>query len=358
MGPILLGETCTHPGRAPSSVSLVALATAAATLLVLTPAADGAGKKTVSHVTATWPAATATLGQTATVRGTITSKRLEARKVSVYVSLKSGWRLASSTRSTAKGTFSVKLPTSYYYSRPVQLRSPATGRAQAVVTQARTFTVTPGYTPGAVALLLEAGGRGPGDPGQPVRPGHLPDQPRRAASGAASSALVAAAFKRLGEATGITFRNLGYTTAFPRPRGAGPTPWPTDSTIVVAWAKPDATQTFYELGGDPRFAIYSQSGILATRTAHDAQGPVKRITRAGVVLDAAPDPTSGALELRSWSLMHELAASLGLGAVTDGNQKMSEIIPNAAVDTSWGAGDLAGLNRVGLVEGCVTDGRR
>ena len=37
---------------------------------------------------------------------------------------------------------------------------------------------------------------------------------------------------------------------------------------------------------------------------------------------------------------------------------MSEIIPNAAVDTSWGAGDLAGLNRVGLVEGCVTDGRR
>jgi hypothetical protein len=169
---------------------------------------------------------------------------------------------------------------------------------------------------------------------------------------------VTAAFKRLGEATGITFRNLGYTTAFPRPRGAAPTPWPTDSTIVVAWAQPDATQTFYELGGDPRYAIYSQSGILATRTAHDAQGPVKRITRAGVVLDAAPDPSSGALELRSWSLMHELAASLGLGAVTDGNQKMSEIIPNAAVDTSWGAGDLTGLNRVGLVEGCVTDGRR
>ena len=127
---------------------------------------------------------------------------------------------------------------------------------------------------------------------------------------------------------------------------------------MVAWARPDATQTFYELGGDPRYAIYSQSGILATRTAHDAQGPVKRITRAGVVLDANPDPTSGALELRSWSLMHELAASLGLGAVTDGNQKMSEIIPNAAVDTNWGAGDLAGLNRIGLVEGCVTDGRR
>jgi hypothetical protein len=169
--------------------------------------------------------------------------------------------------------------------------------------------------------------------------------------------MVVAAFKRLGEATGITFRNLGYTTAFPRPRGSAPTPWPTDSTFVVAWARPDATQTFYELGGDPRYAIYSQSGILATRTAHDAQGPVKRITRAGVVLDANPDPTSGALELRSWSLMHELAASLGLGAVTDGNQKMSELIPNAAVDTYWGAGDLAGLNRIGLVEGCVTDGR-
>ena len=24
--------------------------------------------------------------------------------------------------------------------------------------------------------------------------------------------------------------------------------------------------------------------------------------------------------------------------------------------TNWGAGDLAGLDRVGLVEGCVTDG--
>ena len=337
---------------------LVALATAAATLLVLTPAADGAGKKTVSHVKATWPAATATLGQTATVRGTITSKRLEARKISVYVSLKSGWRLASSTRSTAKGTFSVTLPTSYYYSRPVQLRSPATGRARAVVTKARTFTVTPGYTPAPSRYSWKPAVAGQETRVNPCAPVTYRINPGVPTSGAASSALVIAAFKRLGEATGITFRNLGYTTAFPRPRGAGPTPWPTDATIVVAWVKPDATQTFYELGGDPRFAIYSQSGILATRTAHDAQGPVKRITRAGVVLDAAPDPTSGALELRSWSLMHELAASLGLGAVTDGNQKMSEIIPNAAVDTNWGAGDLSGLNRVGLVEGCVTDGRR
>ena len=54
-------------------------------------------------------------------------------------------------------------------------------------------------------------------------------------------------------------------------------------------------------------------------------------------------------------LMHEIGNVIGLGPVPARYQRMNQDV--YPVDTTnWGAGDLAGLSRVGLVEGCVTDG--
>jgi hypothetical protein len=127
---------------------------------------------------------------------------------------------------------------------------------------------------------------------------------------------------------------------------------------VVALVAP--AQTTYQLGGDPRYAIFSQSEVLATRAAHDGQGAVRRVTKAGVVLDATQDLGSGFQALRGRILMHEVGRVLGLGAVTVASQRMYDQFPADTVPESgsrWGAGDLAGLNRIGLVEGCVTDNR-
>lgn len=335
--------------------------TVAVSSLVITSVDGGFGSsRSRSSISATWSASQVTLGSRATVQGRVSSKRLERRAVNLFVYLKSGWRRVGYTHTTGTGRYSITVPTTYYFSRPMQLRSPATRQAQAVVSPRRTFTVVPSYTP--VGSYYS---RALAVPGVETRVNPCATVPYRIntgvpMSGAASGVAVQAALARITEATGIKFRYLGPTTAFPRPRGEAPTPWPTDATLVVAWAQPDDSQTFFELGGDPRFAIYSQSAILATRTAHDAQGPVRRITRAGVVLDAAPDPTSGAISKRSWVLMHELASALGLGSVKDPTQKLSEVIPDTVdpADSTWGKGDLAGLSQIGLVEGCVTDGKR
>lgn len=340
----------------PGVVVTVALATGVASLLVVTSAADGSARSR-SYLTTTWSASKVVLGTPATVRGRVTSRQLQSRTVSLYVYLKSGWRRVGATHSSARGVYSIKVPTDYYFSRPMQLRSPATTRAKAVTSRHHTFTVAPAYVPAGsrwswARVVPRAEVR--------VNPCRVVTYRVNVGSpptGYASVADLQTALRRITEATGIRFRNLGPTTAFPRPRGLAPTPWPSDSNLVIAWATPE--QTFLELGGPAGYEIYSQSAVLSYRAAHDGGGPVRRIAHAAVVLDATQDLGSGFEQKRGRILMHEVAGALGLGSVSASTQKMSEVIPETVplTATGWGAGDLTGLKRVGLVEGCVTDNR-
>lgn len=336
----------------------IVLATALATALAVALSSlvgtslEGAGASRVpSSITTTWSASKVKLGATATVRGRVVSKRLQSRPVSLYVNLQSGWRYVGGTRSDSQGRYTLKVPTDFYFSRPMRVRAAATTRAKAVTSTSRTFTVVPAYTPAA-----PAGSWTRAVAGQEIRVNPCRVVGYRV-NGASASALadVRAAFARMHEATGIRFRYLGTTATVPRPSSLSKAAWPSDSALVVAFVQPN--QTTLPLGGPAGYEIFSQSTILATHAAHDAQGAVRRVVRAGVVLDSTQDLGSGFVQMRGRILMHEVSAVLGLGPVSSPAQRMAEVMPAtvAPTATGWGAGDLAGLSRVGLVEGCVTD---
>ena len=92
--------------------------------------------------------------------------------------------------------------------------------------------------------------------------------------------------------------------------------------------------------------------------AYDAQGPVRRVVHAGIVLndsfnsviggpkpadpDAGPDPDAR-------DRRRPRARSRHVAQPADAQGRYD-------IDTAeWGDGGLAGLSKVGLVEGCVTD---
>jgi hypothetical protein len=320
-------------------IAVVALGVAAATLLVPTiEASFGAAAR--SRITATWSASDVVLGSPATVKGRVTSKRIQARTVSLYVYLKSGWRRVGWTTSGPRGYYTIKVPTDYYRSRPMRLRARAVQGAQAVTSSNRTFTVSPALAPkGSPTSWTRqtAGEERRFNPCQAVT--YRVNDTQAAKSGALAD--VQTAFARLHEATGITFRYLGTTTAFPK----GAAPVPADTNITVAWGQDSDTD--FDLSG----GALSTADVFTTRAAHDAQGAVQQVVSAGVMLNAAEDNYS--TSMRRGILMHELAHTLGLGHTTDTDQRMEENIWDGE-STVWGAGDLAGLNRVGLVEGCVT----
>lgn len=327
-----------------------ALAMALSSLVGTSLEASGASRAP-SSITTTWSASKVKLGASATVRGRVASKRLQSRPVSLYVNLQSGWRYVAGTRSDTRGRYTIKVPTDFYFSRPMRVRAAATTRARAVTSTSRTFSVVPAYTPAG-----PAGSWARAVKGQEVRVNPCQTVGYRV-NGASASALadVKATVARVHEATGIRFRYLGTTAAVPRPSSLSKAAWPSDSALVVAFVQPN--QTTLPLGGPAGYEIFSQSTIVATHAAHDAQGAVKRVVRAGLVLDSTQDLGSGFEQMRGRILMHEVGAALGLGSVSNPAQRMAEVMPVtvAPTATGWGAGDLAGLNRVGLVEGCLTD---
>lgn len=329
-----------------ATVLATALAVGLSTLAATSVDGFGAGRA-ASRMTSTWSASKVTLGTPVTVRGRVTSKRLERRTVSLYVSLTSGWRRVARTTSGPKGRFRMKVPTDFYLSRPMQLRASPSSRARSVVSASRRFTVVPAFAPVAPASAWAPARRDAEQRWNPCRAVTYRVNADAATPGAVED--VQAAFDRAHEATGINFRYLGDTDAFPKNVRS----FPPDANIVVAWGTPA------DSGGSLAADAMSGSSVLDVQAAHDAQGPVSRIRRAGIMLNTADNAwmdEHADSQMRQRVLVHEVGIVLGLGPVTARGQRMNEdVYPQDVV--SWGAGDLTGLRRVGLLEGCVADDR-
>jgi hypothetical protein len=161
--------------------------------------------------------------------------------------------------------------------------------------------------------------------------------------GATATALadVRAAVVRAHQATGIRFRYLGASSSVPSSAAAVPA----DTNLVIGWASPTNSR------GTLSFGELSTYRLLATRASRDRQGAVRQILRAGVIVNTLEDDYTS--RMRQSILVHEIAHTLGLGHTTGRWQRMDEdIYPGEPL--AWGAGDLTGLSRVGLVEGCLT----
>ena len=314
--------------------------------LGLAPVAGGAAlgatvaTAPATTVSASWSAGRVTLGGAAHVSGVVTTTT--ARPVRLEVLLASGWRTLTRAQTDASGHYRLAVPTDSYRSAPLRVTAPATTTATGASSAGRTFTVTPTYTPAGSAASwtpFSTTARYRLDVCSTIT---YRVNLTQAPVGALTD--VKAAILRVHQASGITFRYLGTTTALP-PSERG---WPGDTTLVIGWARP--TQTAWNMSGsDVGFG-----GPVFWRSGTDARGVVRRIVRSGVLLDSTEKTGSGfgPGNLRGKTLIHEIGHAVGLGHTTSTSQRMNHTI-QAGSTGNWGAGDLAGMRHVGLAQGCV-----
>lgn len=326
---------------------VLATAFAAAVALPAIPAGSAAATFSTlgsSTVSATWSADRVTAGTGATVSGEVASAAGGVRTVQLDLWLASGWRTLGSVTTSATGHYRIAVPTGFYRSADMRVTTTATSTAASATSARRLFTVVPGY-----ATVGSASSWAPFSTSVRYRVNPCTTVGYRVnltGAPAGGLATVKDAVARVARASGITFRYLGATTAVP-PSENG---WPTDTGLVIAWTKP-AKSTWSMAGSTLGFG-----GPVFWRSATDSAGTLRRIAQGGVLIDSTENLGTGfgAGDRLGRVLMHEIGHAVGLGHPTASTQRMSHVTTATATD-HWGTGDLTGMRKVGLMQGCVTD---
>ncbi|MFC6154215.1 matrixin family metalloprotease [Nocardioides yefusunii] len=307
-----------------------ALATSVACLALAPAPALGAGttssRATASTVSVKLDRATAKIGTKVVLRGSVKGASKAKRKVSLQTrDAKGRWRTLESRRTKADGSFAFPTPT-WNRTHPLRVRAAAAGKVKVgtskVVKLKRTIPATTGGSAKAWTPLFD---------GMVARWNPCAPITVRADKTNAPSWFVKELKSVLAENslyTGLTFDFEGT--------GARK-----DSDIYVQWR---TAKKIPSLAGDT-------SGV--TRTGVTRQG---ELVTARISLDLA-DYFYGRTFWRS-VMRHELAHAVGLDHVKDSKQRMYAYTivdaPNAKRwSKTWGAGDVAGLKRVGATYGCI-----
>lgn len=307
-----------------------------------------AGPRTVASpgLTLVWPGAEVLVGSKQVVTGTLSSP-LDRARATLQRQVAGQWADVASSPVTGAGAFTLSLPTPYLSHDDYRVRVTASGTT-ALETPAQSVVVVPNYTPGGRAssfVFVSPSPVGRWNPCAPIGyrvntakapPGVLPD--------------VRTAVEQVAQATGLRFEYRGPTGVVPF--ATSDTFDPAVADLVIAWADPAQMRGLFPPGtlgvGGPEF----RSGA-----AVDPAGrPVRQIYQGGVTINTAFNkdlkPGAGEGLTRVAALMHEVGHAVGLMHVDgDEAQLMSPSI-GYGLDR-WGAGDLAGLERVGAGGGCV-----
>ncbi len=311
------------------------------------PVASAERPQTSTKVKVSWPVTSAPAGTAVAVTGTLTDSVRKKRKVRLEQKTGSGWLTVDSAKASRRsGDVSLTVPTDWFYTSKLRVVTPRIRSAAGDASKAQKVSVVPAYVPA-----------GSPDAWQPISRKYTyrfnPCQRityRVNATGAPVGAVeaVAAATAQISQATGIRFADQGTTDAVPGSKKR----WPKHTGLVVAWTHPDGTS--WPLAGPeaarggPVKTVWGRSRRSTRENGHRLV-----LTRAaGVVVDTTQPMATydGTVRL----LMHEIGHTMGLGHGTDAAQIMEAHSDLENLPTQWGAGDLAGLAKVGLQQGCVT----
>lgn len=317
--------TSTHTFTFSTDRSLEPFLTAERTLTVF-------GEPT--SVSTKWPVKPSIrLGGSAVVRGRVIGGL--PRDVHLQFQGPLGWETLSTTTANLTGAYALSLPTSWYTSQRLRVHVPATGSHDAVdAAKGFTFAVTPSYKPqGSKKAYSLFGDRW--DPCKTitykVNPVGMPKGVR--------TKTIRDAISLIGDATGMTFAYVGRTTMLPY---TSKTERVYGANIAIGFA---SHKQVPRLKGD----VVGLGGPTALgRVSADGKG---EYIEGQVVFDtnAKLKPGFGAGFTWGELIMHEVGHVVGLQHAMKPYQVMS--YNTLAVDR-FGAGDLAGLQRLGRSAGC------
>ena len=157
-----------------------------------------------------------------------------------------------------------------------------------------------------------------------------------------------AAFWRLGQITGLTFRYRGATLGVPQWDGNA---WyPADTQIIVAWVRPSRSTLFDASMGESAVAAPN----YRTGYSNPDGSSAWRIVSASVVIDSRLH-LAGAYGwglTRGDLLLHELGHVMGLAHYPSTAEMMYPVMTRGRA--RYGRGDIAGLEEHGARMGCLT----
>lgn len=320
------------------------LALAAVLAALLQPVGAAAAP---SVVTLSLDKPSATRGAKVTASGTIAPPSVEARKVVLQRAVPGGWTAVAEKTIEPPGVdYQFTVPTSFYGSFAYRVVAKPTTTVDEAASDQQPLKVKPPYTPRGKAsshsFLVKPVARW-----NPCTKIHYRVNDSRARSGALRD--VKQAIQRIRYATGLPLVYAGKTRKVPTGRVGDR--YPAGTELVIAWARPAATNM---LGAGATVA--GRGGPIYSSGYQDGAGnPAYLIKQGGVVLNANLNSRIrggfGTGQTRGELVMHEVGHALGLGHTGARGQIMYPVLQSGIA--RFEAGDLAGLNRVGAQQGCL-----
>ena len=332
-------------------VAVAAVATLALTLLVAAPAE--ARKRTRGHVT--WGDSSLTSSKYGyAIEGKVSGGK--GRTVSLQVESADGWHVIDRARTQSRGRFVIKGQLNWLGSHALRVKVPATRTFNERTFGPRKFTVKRTWRARGEASahgFLTDNEQGMRFSLNPCSTIHYRVNPVKA--GRKAIPFTKEAVRRIGAATGFTFKYVGRTRKVPFRDGGFDYPRGTD--MVVAWSHQRRDPFLEGAVGVGGF----QGGHLAERRASGER--LWQTHRPGVTMNMKYQSdypwkfSSEANEPIGLVLIHELGHAMGLAHYPDNIQIMhpgDRSARDSRWSALWEAGDLAGLRKNGAQPGCMT----
>lgn len=329
-------------------VAVVAVVALCAPLLVATSAQ--AALRT--RLSASWSDTTVTVGQAATVRGSISPTR---RRRTVFLQRRVDQRWVTlATRRTLDGSYRMRIPTARAGTAAYRVRVARNRRARAATSRVRSVRVTrlsARGNPRAYSFMGRSGAAvARWNPCAPI--GY---RVNARLGGPRALADTREAVARIRRTNGLRFAYRGPTRIVPGGRNDGA--YPKDTQLVISWARP--AQSSYLSGN----GVAGVGGPSWTRAVNRRGEPDLMIVSGFAVLNANLDlaggfgrgPRYGLQGTRGQLLMHEIGHAVGMGHAN--NDRWQILYPTMTRKRAvWGAGDRRGLRRLGAGRGCLSTG--